>query len=136
MDSLTIQSSDSDARLTLYDPFPRRNKEPVEGFKAKLESHRIPTSESEVFGAGAPYFHAFFITILKGERPDSDYCSVEDHLEIQASKSDEKFVFRVILRDGPWEDYWEVDEIISLSGNELHEVVEQLRAFLRIHSAI
>ena len=136
MDRLTIQSSDSDAKLTLHNPFPSGYKEPVECFHAKLESHRIPAAECEVFGAGGPYLQAFFISVLNGERPDSDYCSVEDHLEIQASRSDEKFVFRVILRQGPWEDDWEVEEIISLSRDELHEVVKQLDAFLRAPNAI
>ncbi len=132
MDRLTIQSSDSDAKLTLHDPFPRGYKEPVEGFHAKLESHRIPAAECEVFGAGGPYLQAFFVSVLNGEQPVSDYCSVEDHLEIHAISADEKFLFRVILRQGPWEDDWEVEENISMSRDELHEMLEQLGYFLRV----
>ena len=101
-----------------------------------MGSHCIPAAECEGVGACGTYLKEFFISVLNGERPDSDYCSVEDHLEIQASRSDEKFVFRVILRQGPWEDDWEVEEIISLSRDELHEVVKQLDAFLRAPNAI
>ena len=136
MSSLTIQSSDSDTKLTLFNPSPGGYKQPVESFNAKLESHRIPTAECEVFGARGSYFQAFFTSVLNDAGTSSEYCSVEDHLEIKSSRFDEKIEFRVTLREGPWEDDWEVQETISLSQIELEELVEQLAEFLRIESVI
>jgi len=134
MDILVIQSSESDSKLTLTKPQPKNIKHAVESFNAKLESHKIPTVECFVFDASGKYFYDY-IKSIEINATDSDalnYYSLEDNLIIDAIYKNETISLKVKLRSGPWDDDWQVEELITLDKNNYNNLLVQLANFLRL----
>jgi len=137
MDKLVIQSSESDSRLTLFNP-QAKFKHVVESFHAKLESHKIPTVECFVFDAGGKYFYDYIKTIETNASNSEalNYHSLEDSLIIDATYKLDSILLSVKLRGGPWDDDWEVGEIITLDKESYSLLLTQLVDFLRLNNAI
>ncbi len=135
MQKFVIQSSNSDAKLILFEPGPKNIKLMVDGFRARLESHNIPPSESDVFGASGEYLYLFFCGMLENKEEISDWCSIEDHLEIEANRTKEAVELKITLREGPWDEDWEVSENVSLRLNDLKNLLPGLKEFLRVKNA-
>ena len=131
MDTLIIQSTESNAKLTLFNPTPKNINNTVNGFSARLESHKIPVSECEVFGAEGEYLYAFFKSIVNSNEP-SNYYSLEDHIIIDAKYENNSIELNVKLREGPWEEDWQVEEKIILNKNAYIKAVSNLSIFLRL----
>ena len=65
MDTLIIKSIEPDAKLTFFKLGPSNTKGVVNGFRAKLESHKTPSSECDVCGADVVYLYDFLCSINK-----------------------------------------------------------------------
>jgi len=136
MDKLIIQSSGSDAKLILSDPGPKNIKQEVGGFIAKLESHKVPFTECDVYGVNGQYLYDFFKAIKTSKDKVINYYSLEDNLIIDATYKNDEIELNVKLRKGPWDDDWQVEELITLDKNNYNNLLVQLATFLRLKNTI
>lgn len=134
MQRLIIQSSTSDTKLTLFDPKPKNIKHIVDGFNAKLDSHKIPPSECKVFGAYGNYLYEFFLEIIEDKKAIHEWRSIEDHLEIEARRNKDCVDLKIHLREGPWEENWAVSDTVTLDLDALKKLVPELKEFLRVQN--
>jgi len=81
------------------------------------------------------YLFSFFQGILENRQEILDWCSIEDHLEIEANRVNEEIELNITLREGPWEGGWEVSEKVSLRVDEFKGITLGLKEFLRVENA-
>jgi len=96
----------------------------------------FPFTECDVYGVNGQYLYDFFKAIKTSKDKTINYYSLEDNLIIDATYKNDEIELNVKLRKGPWDDDWQVEELITLDKNNYNNLLVQLATFLRLKNAI